>query len=176
MLQTVPSSVPVQHGAHANAHARAFTHEAFVMCDVANCDSRATHSGCENSSSSCRVCSAHCTCFNHDAKCFTSAPSPTDECFLGAHKLRLFWERTRDIPETKAAGIEAIGFDDRVPPEVRERVWAAIVEHRLTSSSRRPTESRLPSRGGRTASSSSLELSRTGVLSPPGVMALRGTF
>ena len=110
--------------------ARAFTHEAFVMCDIANCDSRATHSGCENSSSSCRVCSAHCTCFNHDAKCFTSAPSPTDECFLGAHKLRLFWERTRDIPEAKADGIEAIGFDDRVPPEVRERVWAAIVEHR----------------------------------------------
>ena len=96
----------------------------FTKCDETGCEFPATHTE-HHKSGSYRACSGHCTCINHLTGDHMSAPlHPDDEqqCFMHAHKLRLYWERTRDLPDKVHGTVESIDIDDRCPPEVRKRI------------------------------------------------------
>ena len=56
--------------------------------------------------------------------------SDSAQCYMARNKLRLYWERTREIPDKIQGGIEAIKIDDRCPIGIRKRVLAAIQKHR----------------------------------------------
>ena len=56
------------------------------------------------------------------------------ECYMVRHKLRLYWERTRDLPAAAdPGGVEAVRVEDRVPREVREQVLPRSASTRRSS-------------------------------------------
>ena len=54
----------------------------------------------------------------------------TVQCFLARHKLRLYWERTRELPPAAdPGGVADVVIDPRTPPRVRARVRQALARY-----------------------------------------------
>ena len=113
------------------------THPKMLLCSEPGCCSHATHDdGTTDTPYHC--CSSHCTCFDK----YTSFPLHADdegvtastghslnhphvpghESYLAETKLRLYWDRIRDLPDKVKGGIEVIRFGENVPPDVLKYV------------------------------------------------------
>lgn len=85
------------------------------------------------------LCYPHyCTCYDKythshlyagedDISC--NAPH-SHEVYLSESKLRLYWDRTRDLPDKVKSGIESIRFGKDVPKDVREWVMKNVLQLR----------------------------------------------
>ena len=71
-------------------------------------------------------CPCHCTCYDKyththlyvgDDEISCSALH-SHEVYLSENKLRLYYDRTRDIPDMARSGIESIRYDEDVPRDV----------------------------------------------------------
>ena len=112
-------------------------HPHMVTCDEPGCISHATHND-GTTDNPYRCCSNHCTCFCE----YTSDPLyadeggvaistgyspfqphvPGHECYLAENKLRLYWDRMKDLPDKVKGGIEVIRYGENVPRDVLEYV------------------------------------------------------
>ena len=83
-------------------------------------------------------CPHHCTCYDKythshqyvgddDISCNTPH---SHEVYLSESKLRLYWDRTHNLPDKAKSGIESIRFGKDVPKDVRDWVMKNLVRLR----------------------------------------------
>ena len=114
------------------------SHPNMLVCSEPGCVKHATH---DDGTTECPYycCSNHCTCFDHytgahlhadgyEVSVSTGPPplSPTipgaQEVYLSESKLRVYWDRVRDIPKKVKGGIEVIRYGPNVPMGVLKYV------------------------------------------------------
>ena len=142
------SHVPINHLRPyvASLHEVAWTednpsradHPRMLRCQERGCENAATHNdGTDSNEYLC--CGEHCTCYDKytsehilmDTIDVSVGFNPLNqEAFLSESKLRLYWDRVRDLPEKVKGGIEAIRYSEDAPQNVVTYVKDAMIRLR----------------------------------------------
>ena len=112
-------------------------HPQMLRCSEPGCNAPATHDdGTPSDPYLC--CPCYCTCYDKyththlyagddDISC--NAPH-SHETYLSENKLRLYWDRTRGIPDKARSGIESICYGKDIPNNVLDWVKKNLVRLR----------------------------------------------